>query len=217
MQKIYLETQDDNLIKKLKRGLPDYRVVPLKSVKALSRLDHLIEASNGSILFTDNSEYRSYPMFIGKVSSVTVESVDASLAYTLNRLNNIPENSTKNFIGSVVAYPRDIFVVANTKSWLTEAESLLETLPESFWMTTGFVTVNNANKLLELYDDVFHYSTFLAMDKSSKSKLEYAELDFIDISDIPRDVSGGLTIRELTRRVEMWETKEIDTEFKREG
>lgn len=215
MQKIFLETHDDNLIKEIQNELPDYQVVRLSSAKELSRMEHLREASFGSVLYSSNPETRPYPMCIG--AFVSVDAVEPALKFSLSRVENIPKGLLTNFIGGVQAYPRDLIILANKKGWDLEAESLLETLPENYWPTVGFASVNNADKLSELYEDVFHYTTFLAGDPSSKSKLSLSQVEFVDVSDLPHDKNTGLTIRELTRRPETWETREIDTEFKREG
>lgn len=215
MQKIFLETQDEKLIKEVQNGLPDYQVVQLLSVKELSRIEHLREASNGSVLYSENPDARKYPTFIGRY--VSVEAIEPALKFTQSRIDNIPKGLLSNFLGGVQAYPRDVIVFANKKNWLEEAESLLNVLPENFWPTVGFVSVNNADKLSELYEDVFYYSTFLAGDEPSKKKLDHAKAEYIDITHLGRDIDAGLWVRELTRRPETWETREIDTEFKREG
>lgn len=215
MQKIFLETHDDNLITEIQKELPEHQVVHLSSAKELSRMEHLREASVGSVLYSSNPETRPYPMCIG--AYVSIDAIEPALKYSLSRVNNIPKDLLTNFVGGVQAYPRDLIILANKKDWEAEAESLLQTLPENYWPTVGFASVNNAEKLTELYEEVFYYTTFLSGDQSSKSKLSLANVDFVDISSLPRSKDSGLTIRELTRRPETWETREIDTEFKREG
>ena len=215
MQKIFLETHDDNLITEIQNKLPDYQVVHLTSAKELSRMEHLREASYGSVLYSSNPSTRHYPMCIG--SYVSLDAIEPALNYSLGRVENISDGLMTNYLGPVQVYPRDLIILANKKGWEEEAERVVEVLPDNFWTTVGFATVNNADKLSELYRDVFYYTTFLAGDSSSKSKLSLSNVEFFDISDLPRNIDSGLTIRELTRRAELWETLDIDTEFKREG
>lgn len=215
MQKIFLETQDDNLIREVQSELPDYQVVSLSSGKELSRLEHLREASNGSVLYSSNPESRHYPMYIG--AYVSTDAIEPALSFIRSRLDSIPVGFLSNFIGGIQAFPRDLIILANNKkTWEEEVRSLLNVLPENFWGTVGFASVNNADKLSELYNDIFYYSTILAGDESSKKKLDHVGVEYVDISSLSRDTDGGLWVRELTRRPETWETKDIDLDFKRE-
>lgn len=217
MQKIFLETNDKKLINSVENSFPEYPVVQVSRENKLSRFEHLREASYGSVFYSDQNPNTETPMSFG-FGKPSVSAIKTSLDYSKLRVSLVNEEElfTK-YVGGVEVLPRDLILLANTKNWEEDVESILNIVPDTGWTTIGFIAVNSSAKLSELYSDVFSYSTFLSGDSSSKSKLIYAGIEFVDISHLDRDEDAGRWIRELTRRPEVWEVSEVDLEFKREG
>lgn len=200
---IFLETNDENLIEDLGNHFEISADIPV------SRLLHMKKAAEGLLLFSANSPS---PMRVGPVSAVTPSKVMSTLEYVERKKNDCKIFSR--YLGGLLVFPRDVFVISNTKTWENQVEEILEILPDTWWPTSGFIAVNNADKLVEAYERVFPYSTFIAVDKASKAKLEYTGIEYVDATHLGRTKDDGLWFRELTRRPENWSMIE-DPDFKR--
>lgn len=164
----------------------------------MNRLEALGLASIGEFIHSNDPKDRLLPHWAG----TSVKSEESTRAYLEARRRFFEDRLAATYFGRLLTDPVDIII--GDSEGLNPAD-YIDIFPEGWWQSAGYFTKWEPRKLFTDLEMYLPYSKPVAVTKEAVETLRRIRLDFVDASEYPLSMKGGLMFREATLRDENFE------------